>query len=65
MIFLESFSSDWKAFIENKDFNFNKILTEYNDIGGKEANHEMASKINDISHIFKKSIKENGLLFCK
>lgn len=63
LIFSESFSSDWKAYIEDKDFNFNKILFNYKSIGVKETEHEMNLKINDISYIFKKPIKENDHYF--
>ncbi|MHB8278957.1 MAG: hypothetical protein ACYDIA_15080 [Candidatus Humimicrobiaceae bacterium] len=63
LIFSESFSPDWRAYIENNAFKFNKILFDYKSIGVKEAEHEMNLKINDISYIFKKPIKESDHYF--
>ena len=60
LIFSESFSPEWKAYIESKDVNFNKILFDYKSIGVKEAEHEMKMKINDFYYLFKKSVNENN-----
>jgi hypothetical protein len=59
IVFSEVYSPQWRAYTENKPFNFNNIIAEYKSLGVKESRHEMKFTMLDISYLFKKSISED------
>jgi hypothetical protein len=59
LVFSESYHSEWRAYVENKPFMFNDLIAEYENVGVKEARHEMKFTPADISYLFKKPINED------
>jgi len=58
LVFSESYYPGWKAYVENEPFKFDKVIAEYDNMGVREARHDMRFTPSDISYLFGKPISE-------
>jgi hypothetical protein len=59
VVFLDSYNSEWKAYIDNESNMFSEITTQYNKIGVSETRPEMKFSLVDISYLFKNPIDDD------
>jgi hypothetical protein len=59
VVFDENYSPQWKAYIENEEFEFNRVITSYPRINVKEAVHEESFTPADASYLSTKPLEES------
>jgi hypothetical protein len=59
LIFGENYNPQWRAYIEDREPEFNEVIASYPQTNVKEANHEQSFTPEDISYLSTKSLEEN------
>ncbi|MDW7731690.1 MAG: hypothetical protein SCH66_04580, partial [Methanolobus sp.] len=59
LVFLESYHPGWKVYVDDRPFEFEEIIAEYDNTGVKESRHSMRFTPLDIRYLHEEQITDN------